>query len=60
MQIMYNVNWRIQWTSVGSLQALTSFSTFADTRNIFSRVLRVQPNAQPRSRLFVFTFLQIR
>ena len=24
----------IQWTYVGSLQALTSFSTFADTRNI--------------------------
>ena len=40
----------IQWTYVGSLQALTSFSTFADTRNILvvfsesNRTLNRGPN----------------
>ena len=55
----------IQWTYVGSLQALTSISTFADTCNIlvvFSESIRVWPNAGSSSRflfLYCYKFVNI-
>ena len=51
-------NATIQCTYVGFLQALASFSTFADTCNIL--VVFSECDRAPEVPSFVFTFLQIR